>query len=152
GGNCQWCRPRTEQCDTLAVLRLGHFRTRGVDLTFVVVSHQLQVADRDRLFLDSAPTTSRVTGPNADEAKNSREYVRLRVQHIGRCIAALCNEPDVLRDGGMARARPLAVYDLVEVLRIGDVCRSHPSAPGAHSGVALRHRKFTLQSFKPQAT
>src|SRR5690606_2567036 len=149
-GDRQRGRPGTEQCDALAVLLLGDLGHEAVDVALVVGRDTFQPADRDWLLLDPAPAAGRLTGPITDPAEDAGEDVRLPIQHIGRCIAALCDEPDVLWNGCMARARPLTVYDLVEVLGIGNVRRSHPPAPGAHSGVALRHLKSILRSFGPE--
>ena len=63
--------------------------------------------------------------------------VALPIQHEGGGIAPLRDQPDVLGNGRMGRTRPLAVDDLVEVIRIGNVGRGR-AAPASRLDLARR--------------
>src|SRR5690606_41619022 len=65
-------------------------------------------------------------------AQDAREHVGLAVQDVGVAVATLRDQPDVLGDVGVGRTRPLAVDDLVVVLRVGDVggLHGHPFREG----------------------
>ena len=65
--------------------------------------------------------------------------VALPVQHEGGGVAPLRDQPDVLGNGRMGRTRPLAVDDLVEVVRVGSVGRGR-AAPASRLDLARRHR------------
>ena len=118
--------------DALAVLlrRLGH---AGLDAVVVleIGGDALEAADRDRLLLavhqglvlDPAASAGRLAGAVAGAAEDSREDVGLPVDHVGVGISPVGDQPDVLGDRGVGGAGPLAVDDLVEVIRILDIGR-----------------------------
>src|ERR1019366_8038166 len=87
----------------------------------------LEPADRDRLSVDATAAARRLARPIARAPENSRKDVRLAVEQVRVGVLSLRDEPQVLRHIRMGRARPLAVYNLMVVARIGDV-------GGRHSG------------------
>jgi hypothetical protein len=91
----------------------------------VVGRDPLQAADRHRLFVHASAAAGRLAGPVANAAKDAREDVAFPVHHVGVVETALGDQANILRDVGMRRATPLAVHDLVEVIRIGSVCALH---------------------------
>ena len=137
-----------DQRDALAVLLARHLRQEGVDLTLVVGGNPLEAADGDRLLLDAAAPAGGLAGAVADAAQDARENVALPVQHEGGGIALLGDQTDVFGNGGMGRTSPLAVDDLVEVLRIGDVGRGR-TAPASCRDVARLHYVVPVPSLQP---
>src|SRR5216683_4718941 len=127
--------------DALAVLlrRLGH---AGLDALVVleVGGDALQATDRDRfllavhqgLVLDAAAPAGRLAGAVAGAPEDSREDVGLPVDHVGVGVPPVGDQPDIFGDRGVGGAGPLAVDDLVEVVRILDIGRLQQKlqAPG----------------------
>jgi hypothetical protein len=60
--------------------------------------------------------TSRLARPVAGAPKDARKDVRLPVDHVGFSVAAIRDQPDVLRDRRMRGAGELAIHHLVEVI------------------------------------
>src|SRR6185503_20772850 len=89
-------RAGADERDALAVLDGGDVGQEGVDLALVVGGDALEAADGDRLLLDTAAAACRLAGAVAHATEDAGENVALPVQHIGRGIAALSDEADVL--------------------------------------------------------
>ena len=99
-------RAGADQRDALAVLLRRDLRHEGVDLALVVGGDALQAADGDRLLLDAAAPAGGLARAIADAAEDAGEDVALPVQHVGRRIAPLGDQPDVLGNGRMASDMP----------------------------------------------
>ena len=150
--------PRAEQRDALAVLLPRDLRHEGVDLALVVGGDALQAADGDRLGVLARrvlalPRRRSACGRGGRPARTAdRRRARgcpgttldFPVQHVGRGVAALRDQPNVFRNGRMRRACPLAIDDLMEVFRIADVSRSH-AAPASFRLRACVHLSFFLR-------
>ena len=85
----------------------------------------LQPADRDGLAVDAAAAARRLARAIAGAAKNAREHVRLAIEDVGVIEPALRDHPDVFRDVRMRGTRPLAVDDLVVVIRVRGIRPIH---------------------------
>src|ERR1044071_1946130 len=72
--------------------------------------------------------------PIAGAAEDAGEDVRLPVRQVRLGVLPLREEADVLGDVGVGRASPLAVHDLVEITRIGNISRLHGGAPVIATG------------------
>src|SRR5262249_33603539 len=84
------------------------------------------------LLLDAAAPASRLARPVAGAPEDSRKHVGLPIDHVGVAIATRRDQPDVFRDWGVCRTSPLAIHDLVEVVRISDVGILHFLLDHAH--------------------
>jgi hypothetical protein len=92
----------------------------------------LEPADRDRAFLDTAAAACGFARAVTDPAENAGKNIGLAVLDVGVAEPALGDKADVLGNIRMCRTGPLAVDDLVEVLRVGGVSRFHSCmAPGS---------------------
>src|SRR5262249_16337429 len=109
------------QRNALAVTTRGGFRQPGADVVLEVGGDALEAADRDRLLLDAAAPARRLAWPVAGASEDSRKHVGLPIDHVGVAVAARRDQPDVFRDWSVCRTGPLAIHDLVEVVRISDV-------------------------------
>ena len=89
-----------------------------------------QPANRDRLSVDAVAAAGRLARTVAGTAKNCGKDIRLPIHHVGVGVSALRDEPDVLGNVCMRRARPLAVDNFVEIVRIVNVCGLHALALG----------------------
>src|SRR5690349_10461121 len=87
-----------------------------------------------------------LTGPIAGAAQDSRKDVRLPIEEIRLRVPALGDEANVFRHVRVRRTRPLAVDDLMVVLRIADVGGHSLAAPRAGSGLDDRSRTKQSQS------
>ena len=114
-------RPAADQRDALAVLLLRRLRQPRLDVVLVIGGDALQAADRHRLVLDAHAPAGRLARPVAGAPEDSRKHVRVPVDHVGVGIAARRDQPDIFRDWRVRRASPLAIHDLVEVIRRGNV-------------------------------
>ncbi len=103
-------------------------RQPALDVTAMIRRDALQPADRDGLLLDAPATASGLARPVADAAENAGEDVRLAIQQVGVAEPALRDEPDVLRNVGVRRARPLAIDNAVKILGPVGVGRIHQAA------------------------
>src|SRR6185436_20022635 len=110
-------RPRPDQCHALAVLGRGRFRQSAANVVFVVGGDALQAADRDRLLLDPAAPARRLAWPVAGAPEDPRKNVRVPIDHVGIRIASGGNEPNVFGYGCVSRTSPLAVDDLMKIVR-----------------------------------
>jgi len=120
-------RPCPNASHTFAVGRRngGHAR---LDVGLVVRGHPLQAADGHRLgsspvvFFHPAAPTSRFARSVARSSEHARKNVGHPVDHVGVAVATLADQPDVLRHGCVGRTGPLAIDDLVEIVRSAGVC------------------------------
>src|SRR5918996_4608616 len=103
------------------------------DLALQIRGDALEPADRHRLSVYAGATAGRLTRAIARAPKNSREHVRLAVQHVGVGVPPERDQPDVLGDVRMRRTGPLAVDDLMVIARIVDVGGLH-----VHTIIAAR--------------
>ena len=94
-------------------------------LAAVVRRHPLQSADGDRLFVHAAAPAGGLAGTVAHAAEDSRKHVAGPVDHVCIVEAALRDQSDVLGDVGMGGTAPLAIHNLVEVIRIRSVGALH---------------------------
>ena len=123
-------RTAADAGDALAILR-RRLRHLGVDVVVILVvcGDALQPADRHRLLLafdeglvlDAAASAGRFAGTVAGPAQDSREDVRLPVDHVGVGVAAVRNQPNVFGNRRVGRTGPLAIDDFVEIVGIGNV-------------------------------
>jgi hypothetical protein len=114
-----------------------------VNFAFEVAGHAFEPADGDGFFIDPDPAACGFAGPVADAAENAGKNVGLPVYHVGVRESALCNEPDVFGNIRVRGAGPLAIYDLVEVVRIRNICRFH----GNNLWRSERFRNDTTRQF-----
>ena len=118
-------RARPDAGDALAVL-LGRDDRQSVgDVAFQVGRDALEATDGDRLSVDAVAAAGRLAGSVAGAPEDSREDVGLPVEHVGVVELALSDHPDVARHVGVRRTGPLAVHDLVVVVRVLVVSRLH---------------------------
>src|SRR5271166_2066114 len=97
--------------DSPAVFLAGNLGKQMTDFAAQIGRHALQPANRHRLaFIQPPPPAGRLTRAVASPAQDRRKYVRLPIEHVGIGVAALRDQPDVLRDVGMSRASPLAIH------------------------------------------
>ena len=121
----QRCRPGADERDAFAVLLARDCGQVGADVALVVGRDALQPADRDRLLLDPAAPAGRLARPVAGAAEDAGEHVRFPINHERVGIAPIGDQPNVFRHRRVRRARPLAVDDLVKIIRVTDVGRLH---------------------------
>jgi hypothetical protein len=105
------------QRDPLAVLVLGRARQARLDVAFVVRGDALEPADRNRLVLDAAAPAGGLARPVAGAAENAGKHVGLPIEHVGVAVTPCRDQSDVFRNGGVRRTGPLAIDDLVEIVR-----------------------------------
>jgi hypothetical protein len=132
--------------DPLAVARRRSRQPRA-DIVLQVGGDALQAADRDRLgaraelvaVLDAAAPARRLARAVAGAPEDPGEHVRNPVDHIGVGVTPLGDQPDVMRNGRVGRAGPLAVDDLVEVRRVAHAGGLHALSPSSwpHSTTAV---------------
>ena len=115
----------SDQRDTPAVLALRGLRQPALDVAAMIRRDALQAADRDGLLLDAPAAAGGLARPVADAAENGGEDVRCPVQQVCVVESALRDEPDVLRNVGVRRARPLAIDNAVKILGSVGVGRIH---------------------------
>ena len=73
--------------------------------------------------IDAATAACRFARAVAGAAENAGEHVRFPVDHVGVAVAASGDQPDVFGNGGVGGARPLAIYDLMEIVWLVDIGR-----------------------------
>ena len=121
----QRSRAGADQCDFLAVLFGRRFRQAVGNVAAMIRGHALEPADGHRFLIHATAAAGRFAGPVADAAENAGEHVAVAVDHVGVIETALGDQADVFGNIGMSGAAPLAVDDLVEIVRIGSVCPLH---------------------------
>src|ERR1041385_7829634 len=110
-----------DQRDALAVLARRRLGQPVLDVVLVVGGDALEAADRHRLILDAHAPAGRLAGAVAGAPEDPREHIGAPIDHVGVGVAAVRDQADVFGDRGVRRACPLAVHDLVEVARVGNV-------------------------------
>ena len=73
----------------------------------------------------SAPA-SRLARPVAGAPQHAGKHIGMPVDHVGVGVTPRRDQPDIFRHGRVRRTCPLAVHDLVKVIRILGVGRRHP--------------------------
>ncbi len=121
----QGCRPGADKRDPLAVLLARDGGQVGADIALVVGRDALQPADRHRLLLDPAAPAGRLARPVTSATEDAGEDIRFPIHHERVGIAPISDQPDVFRHRRMRRTRPLAIDDLVKIIRVTDVGRLH---------------------------
>ena len=107
----------------------------AADVVLVIRRNALQTTDGDRfrlgavVLLDPAASAGRFAGPIAGATEDAGKDVGDPVDHVGVAVTPLGNEPDVLRHRCVGRTGPLAIDDLVEIVRISRVRGFHASPP-----------------------
>ncbi len=114
-----------DQRDALAVLLDRRLRQAVADVVLEVGGDALEAADRDRLLLDPAAPAGRLARPVAGAPEDARKHVRLPIDHVGVAVATRRDQSDVFGNRRVCRTGPLAVHDLVEVVRRRNVGRFH---------------------------
>ena len=164
-----------DECDPLAVLSKGALRQAVADVVLLVGGDALQAANRYRFGFDvpafallHAPAaTCRLTRPVTSAAKNSGKDIGLPVDHVGVAVTPSGDQPNVFGNRSMGRTRPLAIDNLVKVIRCRDIRRlqTFSSVAGAtrrfafirRSGLskpgsrARRGSRFECREFTPPA-
>src|ERR1700720_4237653 len=128
--NGQGYRTGADQGDAFAVFLPRDRRQIWPDIPFVVGRYALQAADCHRIFLDPAAPAGGLARAVASATEDAGEHVRFPIYHERVGVAAVCDQPDVFRDRRVRRARPLAVDDLVKIIRVTDIGRLHWAPPG----------------------
>src|SRR4029077_11267321 len=95
------------------------------DVVLEVGGNAFQSTDGDRLVLHTHAPGGGLARSVAGAAENPGKHVGFAVDHVGVAVAASGDQPDVFGDGRVRRTRPLAVHDLVEVVRRRNVGRFH---------------------------
>ena len=93
------------------------------NISFVVGSHPLEAADRNRFFFHAASTAGWFAGTITCPAKYAREYIRFPIDHISVVISAQCYHPDVLRNRRVRRTGILAIDYFMKIFGISKICR-----------------------------
>ena len=114
-----------DQRHALAVLARRRLRHALAHVVFVIGGDALQAADRHRLVLDAHAPARRLARAVAGAAEDSRKHVRFPIDHVGVGITPLRDQPNVFGDRGVGRTGPLAIDDLVEVVRRSNVGSFH---------------------------
>ena len=127
-GHGQRRGPRADAGDPLAVFLARRFGQQRGDVVAIVGGDAFQPADGDRLFLDAAAAAGRFAGPVANAAQNAGEHVGFAIHHVGFGELALSDQTDVLGNVGVRRTGPLAIYNPMEVIRLGSIGRLHVSS------------------------
>ncbi len=117
-------RAAADQRDALAIVR-SRFRQAMLDIVLEVGGDALQAADRDRIVLNPAAATGRLAGAVTRASQDPGEHVGLPVDHVGVAVTPLSNQPDVLGNGGVGGASPLAIDYFMKVIRRRDISRFH---------------------------
>ena len=103
--------------NALAVLLFGGFGQAIANVVLEVGGDALEPADRNRIFFDAAAPAGRFARAIAGASENSRKHIRFPIDHVGVAIAAGGDQTDVFRNRRMRRTGPLAIHDLVEIIR-----------------------------------
>ena len=85
----------------------------------------LQPADRDGFAIDACAPAGRLARAITRPSENSGEHIRRAVQQVRFREPAVRDEPDVLGNVGMCRARPLTVDYAMVVGGISNIGRTH---------------------------
>jgi hypothetical protein len=108
----------TDQRNLFPVLLSWNKRQALADIFLVIRGDTFQPANRHRFFVHSAAATGRLAGAVTYTAQDTRKDVAFAVEHVGIGKSPLGNQANVFRHIGMRRTTPLAVNDLVKIIRI----------------------------------
>src|SRR5262249_35093081 len=86
----------------------------------------------------AAAPACRLARPVAGAPEDARKHVGLPIDHVGVAIATCRDQPDVFGNWGVCRTGPLAIHDLVEVVRISDVGVLHFLLDHAHPATSAQ--------------
>ena len=120
--------------DAFAVFLHGDGREEPGDVAFMIGRNALQAADGDGFAVEAATAAGGLARPVARSPENAGEDVRLAVEHVGIGESALRDQPNIFGNVGVGRACPLAVHNLVKVIRIAGFCRVHSGVFGTAGG------------------
>jgi hypothetical protein len=84
----------------------------------VVCGDTFETTDGDRFFIRASAPAGLFTGAVTDTAQYAGENITFPVKDVSIGKVSLGNLPYVLRYIRMRRAGPLAVYDLVVIIRV----------------------------------
>src|SRR3954463_13922509 len=106
--------------------------------------HALEATDRDGFAVDATASTGGLAWAIARASENARKDVGFAIEQVGLAISSLRDEADVLGDVGVGGTRPLAVDNLMVVLRIENV-GGHAVISLDRCGVHVRSRRSLSQ-------
>ena len=115
-------RPARCACRSSARRGLGR-RARMSSLLSAATRLRRQIATGS--LLDAAAPAGRLAGPVAGAPENAGKHVRIPIDHVGVGVAARRDQADIFGHRRVRRAGPLAIDDLVEVVRDRNVGRFH---------------------------
>src|SRR5262249_20446339 len=101
------------------------------------------------LFFDPAAAASRLARPIAGPPENAGEDVRLPIDVPRLAKPAGGDQPDVLGNRGVRRARPLAIDNLMEIVGISDVGRLQYASPAGRPVVRREIARDTPRRAAP---
>src|SRR5262249_36692829 len=111
--------------NALAVLDRRRLGQALANILLEVGGDAFQPTNSDGLILHAHAAAGGLARPVAGAAENSGKHVGFPVDHVGVAVAASGDHPDVFGNGRVRRTGPLAVHDLVEVVRPRNVGRFH---------------------------
>ena len=129
-GDGQRSWPGADARDLLAIGR-GDLGQQCRYVRLVVGGHPFQAADRHRFLFDPSSPASRLAWPVARPPQDSREDVRLPVDHVGVGIAPVRDQADVFGHWRVRGTSPLAIDNFVKVIRTTDVRRLQRTPPSS---------------------
>ena len=98
---------------------LGNKRQAITDIGIAVICcHAFETADGNRFFVGASAPAGRFARPVADTAKYAGKDIAFAVQYISIGKSTLGNFADVFGHICMCRTGPLAVHDLVKIIRV----------------------------------
>src|SRR5262245_43065719 len=110
-------RAAADQRDPLAVLFYRWLGQALAYVVFIVGRDSFQAADRHRLLLYADTPAGRLARAVAGAPQNSGKNIGTPVDHVGVGVTPLCDQADIFGNRGVRGTGPLAVHDLVEVIR-----------------------------------
>ncbi len=136
-GDRQRGRPRADATDALSVARSGGLRQAISNVTLAVGGDAFEAANGDRLFLQASASAGGLAWTIAGSSQDSREDVRLPINEIGAVVVAIGDAANVLGDGRVRRAGPLAIDHSVEVIGMRDISRLHEAVVSLPSSTGI---------------
>ena len=124
--DCQWaCPAHTPVPEYIRLIAAGRYSDAYMVNWKSNVFPGILGRTCDRLVLHTHAPARWFARPVAGTAEDSGKHVGFPVDHVGVAVAARCDQPDVFRNRSMSRTGPLAIHDLVEVVRRRNVGRFH---------------------------
>ena len=96
----------------------------------------------DWFVLDATTATGRFARAITDPAENAGKNVRFTILHVRRGEITLRDHADIRGNVSVGRTAPLAIDDLMEVIRVGGICWLHSAISGG-SACALELQLLT---------